>query len=82
MDKQQADALIDELHELNKTLKAITSNQERKYELTDVQDIRKKVCKSVEATLNQAFENDIKEARRYEEGKFLRKGQRCYGSIC
>lgn len=30
MNEQQADALIDELHELNKTLKAISSSQERK----------------------------------------------------
>lgn len=29
MNKHQADALIDELHELNKTLKVIASNQER-----------------------------------------------------
>ncbi len=56
MNEHQADILINELRELNKTLKVIASSQERKYELTDV--------------------------TRYEEGKFLRKGQRCYGSIC
>lgn len=29
MNEQQADTLIDELHELNKTLKVIASSQER-----------------------------------------------------
>lgn len=63
MNEQQADVLIDELHELNKTLKAIASNQERKYELTDVQDVQdvqKKVYQSFEAALNHAFENERK----------------------
>lgn len=60
MNEQQADTLIDELHELNKTLKVIASNQERKYELTDVQDVQKKVYQSFEAALNHAFENERK----------------------
>lgn len=66
MNEQQADALIDELHELSKTLKVIASNQERKYELTDVQDaqdvqdVQKKVYQSFEAALNHAFENERK----------------------
>ena len=53
MNKHQADILINELRELNKTLKVIASSQERKYESTDVQDMRKE---SFSERVNDAME--------------------------
>ncbi|KAL3949364.1 hypothetical protein [Lentilactobacillus hilgardii] len=47
MNEQQADALIDELHELNKTLKTIVSSQER----------QKVSSKSIQKALETAIMN-------------------------
>lgn len=59
MNEQQADTLIDELHELNETLKTIASNQERS-ELNP-RDLSDAIGKDVERAITCLFENERKD---------------------
>lgn len=59
MNEQQADILINELRDLNKTLKVIASNQERS-ELNP-RDLSDAIGKDVERAITCLFENERKD---------------------